>query len=160
MFCPSCALQFDSEQRYCRSCGFDLKPIHHAIAGGADDEGDEPVSRVRYWGARITRLAGVLLMFKGIFVAIIGSMIVHQEIIVAAGALISILGMFLVVLPSVLAGSVGASARRRSTAKQARQTAQLEPPAPFASVVEHTTRSLEVEPAHAPRRTPSGEMGV
>ena len=77
MNCPNCGLKPLSDQQFCRSCGANLK---------ADDP--RPVNRRMLWG--------LIMAFGGILIALVGKMLLHQEIVTFIGVLASISGIFFI----------------------------------------------------------------
>ena len=103
MNCRKCGLQTLPDQRFCRSCGESLQPntppfVEHATvlelerppAGILKDEKQRASGLMRW---------GFIIMFIGLAVGIIGKKLMHEDIVTAVGALVSIMGMFLAVYP-------------------------------------------------------------
>lgn len=81
MNCPTCGLQTLSDQSFCRSCGATLQMTVPARAGNS----------VARWG--------IIVMFIGVVLGIIGTMILHVDAVTIIGVLMSVAGMFLVMYP-------------------------------------------------------------
>jgi hypothetical protein len=77
MNCPNCGSQVLAEQQFCRKCG----------AGLAVDT-SRPADR--------RMLVGLSMAFGGIIVALFGRMLLHIDVVVLVGVLLSICGMFFI----------------------------------------------------------------
>jgi hypothetical protein len=154
MFCPSCGNQAAGDQKFCRSCGMNLQKVSSAVAehwGESDPDQSQLESAKNLRRVAVRKVFwGMALMFSGIALAILGKSFTHDEQLSGAGALISIMGMFLTGYFSFSASYKIAPAERRSprAAKsyEAKTTAQLPlekladaPP----SIAERTTGLLE-----------------
>jgi hypothetical protein len=110
---------------------------------------------------------GVAVLFAGIAVSIIGKMIIHNEEVGGAGALVSITGMFLTAYFLLSAIYKPASAERRLSPEAklpgAKTTAQL-PPERLAdvtpSITERTTDLLEGAASQPVERKRSNEQSA
>jgi hypothetical protein len=72
MFCPTCATPFSDEQKFCRSCGFDLQVVSQALSGeSAPNESNEFEAiyseRIKSRKAKLESL-GVITMMSGLMV--------------------------------------------------------------------------------------------
>jgi len=175
MFCPNCGNQAASDQKFCRSCGMNLQKvtpalIEHLAETGPDQLQMETSAEVR---RRMRRnvLWGTAIMFIGVAYGIIGKVMIHEDIVSGAGALISIIGMFWLVysLISVGFGSMSAprDLSRPGKLPDAKTTAQLTPErAPekalgvMPSVVERTTDLLANAPGQSAGGKQSDELRV
>ena len=103
MNCPKCGLQTVSDQKFCRSCGASLQMITQPLAEPAtasDLEGTQAFI-FKDEKRRATRLVlwGIIIMFIGAAIGVIGKKLVHDEIVTVVGVLVSLAGMFLSVYP-------------------------------------------------------------
>ena len=174
MFCPNCGNQATGDQKFCRSCGMDLRKVAPALAEHHGEIGDSKYEircgRNIYRGPLQKVLWGVMLLFAGIAVSIIGRMFMHDDQVRGAGALISIFGTFLAVYFALSAVYKIASTERHSTRQarvsevsEAKTTAQLpleKFPVLIPSVTERTTDSLANASIRSPEGRRSGELSV
>jgi hypothetical protein len=103
MNCPKCGLQTLPDQRFCRSCGGNLQVITQPLAEHAAVSHSERTpaiifERVTQRGNRLTPWAFIIL-FIGVAIAIIGKMLMHQDVVTVVGVLVSLVGMLLTVYP-------------------------------------------------------------
>ncbi|MBV9240518.1 MAG: zinc ribbon domain-containing protein [Acidobacteria bacterium] len=142
MYCPSCAAETNDDQRYCRSCGYDLKPT---------------VAR-RSGFARVMT-AGMAVLILGASINVIDQKLVHNNVLSTIGTLIALPGAFWMMYSAVRRGPMGALYGRRTRRQEheiAPDTAQILsvsgptnklPSAdnfePVPSVVENTTELLK-----------------
>ena len=77
MNCPNCGSAQQSDQQYCRSCGASF-----------GSEEPRPANRSALWG--------LIMAFMGIAIALVGKMLLHQEIVTFVGVLTAIAGMFFI----------------------------------------------------------------
>ena len=106
MNCPKCGLQVLADQRFCRSCGESLQIITQPLVERATVSEIErrPVIIPHDEKHRASRLMlwGFIVMFIGVAVGIIGKKLMHQDMVIGVGALVSMAGMFLAVYPYLL----------------------------------------------------------
>jgi hypothetical protein len=97
MNCPACGLATVPEQKFCRSCGGGLqlitrplpRPVEPANAKATPYVSqDERQSALVHWG--------FIALFVGVVIGIIGKKVVHEEVVAAIGAILAVVGMFLV----------------------------------------------------------------
>ncbi len=147
MTCPKCGLETLPEQRFCRSCGEALQKVTSRLP---------PVDReTRSAGALV--LWGFILMFAGAAIGVVGKRLIYQDGVTVAGVLLSLLGMFLILLPYIIPKrqikSESASPSSTNVLTSASPTKTL----PHASVefvpsvTERTTDLLEVSDHSAAR---------
>ena len=103
MNCPKCGLQALADQKFCRSCGASLQIITQPLADHAPAADLERTPAIIFKdekrGASRLVLWGLIMMFIGAAIGITGKMLIHEEIVTFTGALLSLLGMFLVAYP-------------------------------------------------------------
>jgi zinc-ribbon domain len=169
MFCPNCGNQAADDQKFCRSCGMNLQKVAPALAEHLAEFETGPSEiesaiELRHRAVRRVILGGAL-MFAGIAVGIIGNMIIHNEEVSGAGALISITGAFLTVYFLFSAVYKSASAGRRlppdAKISGAKTTAQLPPDRSVdvtPGITERTTDLLEKAAGQPEERKRSNEL--
>ena len=96
MNCPYCGSQTISRQQYCRSCGASLQSTTQALTGGCT------VGKDGFHSVFGSGLLGIVVMFIGASVGVVGKMILHVDIITAIGVLVSFAGMLLSAYPYLL----------------------------------------------------------
>ena len=162
MHCPNCGTPALAEQKFCRSCGLGLQTVSEIVAAHRPGEkSDEPLAepihrdqarQIKMW--KRMWAGGFALMFIGIILSLVGRKIVQDEIIVAIGAVISILGFWPLLYPFFSMFQAEEPAR----AGTARPTVTPTPAAnqwpeahlqPAVSITEETTGLLEVGVAEA-----------
>ncbi len=153
MFCPNCGNQGAKDQKFCRSCGMNLKKvapalIDHLAKPGSDQLSMETHAGIRS-GARRNALWGMAITFTGIAYGVVGKLMIHDDMVTGAGALIAVIGMFwfaFVLLYAGLGPTPGARGLSHpERTPDAKTTAQLTPeraPGIMPSVVERTTDLL------------------
>ena len=106
MNCPNCGLQILPGHKFCRSCGNSLELITQPLAGDAavSDPKSAPAIGLKDGRLRANKLMrlGFIVMFIGVAIGIIGKMMVQDEMVTSVGVLLSVVGMFLTVYPSLL----------------------------------------------------------
>jgi hypothetical protein len=142
MFCPSCATEIVDDQRYCRNCGYDLKPAAPSRRNFA-----RPI------------VIGIVVLMIGIILSIVNKNLIHNDILATIGTIISVLGAIGMMLSAVSMAPAAArydrelltGRRRRSRPERpsigpSSRTNKL-PSAdnfePVSSVVEDTTELLK-----------------
>ena len=106
MNCPSCGKQTLPDQKFCRSCGTSTRLITQPLPENDTVSNQETMPRIlskpeRQSGSSLLPWA-FIIMFIGVAIGITGKMIMHDEIVTAVGALISIAGMFLTAYPYLM----------------------------------------------------------
>jgi zinc-ribbon domain len=103
MTCSKCGLQMLPDQKFCRSCGASLQLITQPLPPAAyfadsehasptrPDDASESTNRLLMWG--------VILMFVGAAIGVVGKKLLYQDIVTVAGVLLALLGMLLTVFP-------------------------------------------------------------
>lgn len=103
MNCPKCGLQTLPDQKFCRSCGAGLQMTTRPLAAPATVSDLEGTSAIGFKGEgqRRNRLTlwGIIIMFIGVAIGVIGKMLIHEEMVTVVGVLVSLVGMFLTVYP-------------------------------------------------------------
>src|SRR5215510_9670865 len=135
MYCPSCGNKAADDQKFCRACGMNLQKVYPALAEHLVESGIAPpitemTSEIRRMAVRRVMWAA-MLMFAGVGVAIVGKMITHDEQVSGSGALISVLGIFLIAYFMLSAAYKLTVTDRgvsgRSKLSEAKTTSQLQP---------------------------------
>ena len=161
MNCPKCGLQALADQKFCRSCGASLQMITQPLADHAPVSDLERTPVIIFkdekQGPNRLVLWGFIIMFIGAAIGIIGKKLMHEEIVTLAGALLSLVGMFLVVYPYL-----SPSRRQKYDSSPSSQPRVLthSPPTKYlpqtsniefvSSITERTTALLENSPATKP----------
>jgi len=105
MNCRKCGFQTLPDQRFCRSCGESLQTNTTPFVEQATlfEPEKPPANILKDEKQRASGLMhwGFMIMFIGVAVGIIGKKLMHEDIVTAVGALVSIMGMFLAVYPSL-----------------------------------------------------------
>ncbi len=158
MKCYQCGSQSEQTQNFCRTCGTSLQIITKPLAEYAEvaEPENTPAHIPQTAGQRRRKLAlaGMLIMFIGLALGVISTMIIHQEIIAASGVLISIIGMFLVAYSSL------SSPRSKSNANTPAQPIYLpqENKLEYLPSITERTTSLLNHPAAKPDEQESKEL--
>ncbi len=154
MFCPNCGNQAASDQKFCRACGMNLQKVAPALIEHLSETGSDQLpmetSAANWRPMRRNFLWATALMCSGAALAIIGKVMIHEDHVIGAGALVFIMGMFCLVYTLISAG-FGLMPAARDLSQPAREsdaqtTAQLTPergPGIMPSVAERTTDLLE-----------------
>jgi hypothetical protein len=171
MFCPNCGNQGARDQKFCRSCGMNLQKvatalIDHLAKPGSDQLSLETPAAVRSC-ARRNALWGMAITFTGIAYGVVGKLMIHEDIVTGAGALVAVIGMFwfaFVLLYAGLRPTPGARGLSQSVmTPDAKTTAQLTPervPDIMPSVVERTTDLLADAQIQSAKGRHSDELRV
>lgn len=103
MTCPKCGSPRLAEQKFCRSCGASLPVTTQPLAEAPSLTKLENKSAIGFRSeerrANSFVFWGVIIMFIGAAIGVIGKKLVHEDIITVVGVLISFAGMFLTVYP-------------------------------------------------------------
>jgi len=166
MNCSKCGLQAAPQQKFCRSCGASLEMNTQRLPESATVSQLQSHTEivVRKDGHRTEKLLawGMIVLFAGAAIGVIGKMLIHVDVVTVAGVLIALAGMFLSVAPYVFP-----SPRRRHNSIQSSES-ELQAPKPqknlpeeltiesVPSVTERTTDLLKNSVA-APKRRETGK---
>ena len=171
MNCPKCGREAIAEQKFCRGCGATLKIITQPLVEGGSVSHPETTQRtvagIRYQRASRAMLWGFIIMFIGVALGVIGKMLIEDKVVTVLGVLISLIGMFVTVYPS-LAGSPGrkyddVAPAKREALKQAQSTKRLSQDSNteyIPSVTERTTDLLQNSTATRLDQKNKGESQV
>lgn len=102
MICPKCGLQTLPEQKFCRSCGASLQAITQRLPEGTTLAGQITpaiIIREEMHGANRLVQWGLIVMFVGAVIGVVGKMLMHDQMVTVVGVLLSLAGMFLAVYP-------------------------------------------------------------
>lgn len=103
MSCPKCGLQIGPDQRFCRACGASLQMVTHPLAEHARASNLETTSAIiakrEMQGVSSLSLWGLIIMFIGAAVGIIGKKLLYVDIVTIVGALVAIAGIALTAYP-------------------------------------------------------------
>ena len=169
MYCPDCGKENGDRQRFCRSCGASLhgeilaepgervpgvksgscKDEDLSRAGGGMDDEEMRLKMLRLqkgWHSPLSY--AFVLIVLGIAIIALGNGAFQDRTIADIGAVLALLGVGLMGLKGVLMiiSQHGSSSRQNEAPQAAEPTNRLPHtylPEPSASVVEHTTRTLE-----------------
>lgn len=149
MNCPKCGSQTVSEQKFCRSCGESLQihtqrlPQPNSVAQ-LDSKAPENIERTNSFLSW-----GLIILFVGAAIGVIGKKVVHQEEVIAVGVLLALAGMFLSVFPYVLPprrskqrGGPPAEAELEAQSETRKSLPQERPTEYVSSITERTTDLL------------------
>ena len=154
MHCPNCGQKITSDLKFCRACGMKLnsvvKAVNEHLGGGPGLPAERPSERAMV--ARLGRslFYGVVVMFIGVAISVVGK---ENSSVKTIGVLTALLGVFLmmyaVISPMMRAGTLPRRAKKKDLPEQAPQL-ELEPGDDFepaaavvASVTEGTTKDLD-----------------
>ena len=103
MTCVKCGALAPANQKFCRSCGASLELTTQPLSpAGSLAETKTPLSP-RYEGGRQSGngmlIVGMILLFLGVAIGVIGKKLLYQDVVTVVGVLISLLGMFLTAFP-------------------------------------------------------------
>jgi hypothetical protein len=164
MTCYKCGSPSQPDQKFCRSCGASLQLATQRLAPLSELENTATTnSEDEQHSPNRLAMLGLIVMFIGAAIGVVGKKLLYQDVVTVVGILISLLGMFLTVYPVL----VPARPRRISSNPKSRTKtlASQEPPRrlPHASnlefipsVTERTTSLLENAPG--PNSTSSRSM--
>ena len=105
MNCPKCGLLAVPEQNFCRSCGESLQMITQRLQPPlvSQLESQAPIyTREKTDRTNILMSWGLIIMFLGVAIGVIGKKLMHDEVVTVIGVLVSLAGMFLSVYPYVM----------------------------------------------------------
>ena len=155
MYCPTCGVQNEPEQAYCRRCGQSLSGVKLAVEGRADQGLQKLVAGQKFVNAGAATLVAFTLI--GLALSIPGFLSHNAELI--SVAIINLLLGSLIGLPLIYVGKAGVNRAARLLSKSEAQpalnntqqpgklltqdpnTQSLGVPVP-GSVTEHTTLNL------------------
>ncbi len=166
---PKCGSQTQSDQNFCRSCGASMQMITQPLTEHASlsDLERTPATIFKEERQRANRwvLSGVIIMFIGVAIGVIGKKLMHEEIVTVIGVLVFLAGMFFTVYPSLLpstrpksdssASSQPEAPRQSRPAKYLPQGSGIEY---VPSITERTTNLLKNSAATRPRKKEDGEL--
>ena len=103
MTCVKCGALAPANQKFCRSCGASLELTTQPLSPAGSLSETKTASNPRYEGGRQSGngylLVGMILLFLGVAIGVIGKKLLYQDVVTVVGVLISLLGMFLTVFP-------------------------------------------------------------
>lgn len=104
MNCPGCGLQIIAEQKFCRSCGANLQLTTQPLTDAGLSPTNMPavISETEKNRPNALVLRGIIIMFIGVAISVIGEKLVHADSVTVIGIVLSMLGMFLTVYPYLL----------------------------------------------------------
>lgn len=154
MHCPNCGAPAAADQKFCRSCGFNLEKISHLLAEqspaveGAEPDRSKKAARLGFALLGLAALSFLVMAYGGII----------NEVIIGRGDLVGGI-LFLTIITAIFFGLgfivFSASARKKKSARPPSEPPSLAegeetltlPPAGESTVVpsitEHTTNLLE-----------------
>jgi hypothetical protein len=171
MFCPNCGNQAAADQKFCRSCGMNLQKVAPALIEHMAETGSDqlPVETSDVNRRRVRRnvLWGTVTTGAGVAYGIVGKVMIHEDMVTGAGALVAVGGLFWLIY-TFLSVSFGLAPATRSLsqpegAPDAKTTGRLTPemaPGIMPSVTERTTDLLANASDQLVGRKRSDELSV
>ena len=165
MNCPKCGLQAQPDQKFCRVCGAGLQMTTQPLA----DLERSPAVSAKDEKQRVNRLTplGFIIMFIGVAVGLTGKKLLHEEMLIVMGVLLTVAGMFLTAYSNISPPS-----RQKFDASPSLQPSVLSPSPPdkylpqernieyVPSITERTTNLLENSAATRPKQKEDGESSA
>ena len=103
MTCPSCGSESHPDQNFCRVCGASLQTTSLALGEIAKASVPGSTSTVdlqeRTFGGHNLARWGLIIMFIGVAIGVVGKMLLHEDIVTVVGVIVALLGMFLTAYP-------------------------------------------------------------
>jgi hypothetical protein len=159
MTCPKCGLQTLPEQKFCRSCGASLQTTTQPLVDDNATAEHPRTTTSSRTGERANTfvLWGLIVMFVGVAIGVVGKKLLHEDIVTVVGILMSLAGMFITVFPYLVPPRAKQDIRARS---QPEELPAFQPPKNLPkeridfvpSITERTTSLLESRPASSTRQ--------
>ncbi len=103
MTCVKCGALAPANQKFCRSCGASLELTTQPLSPAGSLAETKTPSPTRYEGGRQggngMLMVGMILLFIGVAIGVVGKKLLYQDVVTVVGVLISLLGMFLTAFP-------------------------------------------------------------
>lgn len=165
MNCPKCGLQAQPDQKFCRVCGTSLQITTQPLA----DLGRRPAVSAHDEKQRVNKLTllGFIIMFIGVAVGLTGKKLLHEEMLVVMGVLLTVVGMFLTAYSNVSPASRQKFDSSPSSDPKVLSPATTDKYLPqernieyVPSITERTTNLLENSAATRPKQKEDGESSA
>ena len=160
MHCPDCGLQSSPDQKFCRSCGFDLQIISQAVMNKHVAE-ESSLSRYEAKKAIEHRMVkfiswGGIVFFVGLVAIILGKKFLFNELIHLMGSMLALTGLFIMCFGVLSAKSASTKPSGKRINKSSPTNPELDKPSGaerllevMPSITERTTKLMETEKAEA-----------
>lgn len=150
MNCPKCGVEVVPQQKFCRACGttltMDTQRLTEPATVSQPQSHTEIAPRDNLHRPEKLLAWGLIVMFVGAAIGIIGKMLIHVDVVTVAGVLVALAGMFLSVFPYVFP-----SPRRRRISNESSESELQAQPKSQKSLPEE--RPIEHVPSITERTT-------